>query len=202
MVVWRGLLNSWEKKRSKRQRRKGKIYPFEYKVSIFNIVLYSIGFYFHHQSHPQLGIFLLWLRLFILSGFLSPLFSSSIGHLLTWGVHLSESYLLPFHTLHGAPKARILKWFAMNGIDSIYPSIWPRMGQTETPTLLDVLHCYKSFVRKLARWVEKGGILCAAVAHQEHWTARMIYSKNNSSSCPRGSHECRQSRHTETRWRN
>ena len=29
MVVWGGLTNSWEKKRRKRQRRKGKIYPFE-----------------------------------------------------------------------------------------------------------------------------------------------------------------------------
>ena len=29
MLVWGGLTNSWEKKRSKRQRRKGKIYPLE-----------------------------------------------------------------------------------------------------------------------------------------------------------------------------
>ena len=32
MVVWGGLTNSWEKKRSKKQRRKGKIYPFECRV--------------------------------------------------------------------------------------------------------------------------------------------------------------------------
>ena len=31
----------------------------------------------------------------------------------TWGVHLSVSYLLPFHTLHGVLKARILKWFVI-----------------------------------------------------------------------------------------
>ena len=31
-VVWGGLINSCEKKRSKRQRRKGKIYPFECRV--------------------------------------------------------------------------------------------------------------------------------------------------------------------------
>ena len=42
------------------------------------IALYSIGIYFHHQSHPQLGTFLLWLHLFILSGVISPLVSSSI----------------------------------------------------------------------------------------------------------------------------
>ena len=29
MAVWRGFTNSWEKKRCKRQRRKGKIYQFE-----------------------------------------------------------------------------------------------------------------------------------------------------------------------------
>ena len=32
MAVWAGLTNSCEKKRSKKQRRKGKIYPFECKV--------------------------------------------------------------------------------------------------------------------------------------------------------------------------
>ena len=39
---------------------------------------------------------LLWLHLFILSGAISPLFSSSIGSLLTWEVHLSMSYLFAF----------------------------------------------------------------------------------------------------------
>ena len=32
MAVWGALTNSWEKKRSKKQRRKGKIYPFEHRV--------------------------------------------------------------------------------------------------------------------------------------------------------------------------
>ena len=32
MVVWGGLTDSWEKKRSERQRRKGKIYPSECRV--------------------------------------------------------------------------------------------------------------------------------------------------------------------------
>ena len=32
MAVWGGLTNSCEKKRSERQRRKGKIYPFECRV--------------------------------------------------------------------------------------------------------------------------------------------------------------------------
>ena len=32
MAVWGGLTNSCEKKRSKKQRRKGRIYPFECRV--------------------------------------------------------------------------------------------------------------------------------------------------------------------------
>ena len=32
MAVWEGQTNSCEKKRSKKQRRKGKIYPFECRV--------------------------------------------------------------------------------------------------------------------------------------------------------------------------
>ena len=32
MVVWGGLTNSCEKKRSEKQRRKGKIYPFECRI--------------------------------------------------------------------------------------------------------------------------------------------------------------------------
>ena len=32
MLLWRGLTNRWEKKRSERQRREGKIYPFECRV--------------------------------------------------------------------------------------------------------------------------------------------------------------------------
>ena len=35
------------------------------------------------------------------------------GHLPTWGVHLSVSIFLSFHTVHGVLKARILKWFAI-----------------------------------------------------------------------------------------
>ena len=32
MAVWGGLRNNYEKKRSEKQRRKGKIYPFECRV--------------------------------------------------------------------------------------------------------------------------------------------------------------------------
>ena len=41
-------------------------------------------------------LFLLWLHTFILSGVISLLIQQHIGHLLTWGVHLSVSYLFAF----------------------------------------------------------------------------------------------------------
>ena len=57
--------------------------------------LYSIGLYFHHQSHQQLGIFfffLLCLCLSILSGGTSPLFSSSI-----LGTYWPGEFIFQFH---------------------------------------------------------------------------------------------------------
>ena len=58
---------------------------------------YSIGLYFHHQSHPHLGVaFALTLvSSFFLESFLhwSPIV---YGYWLTWGVHLSVSYLFAF----------------------------------------------------------------------------------------------------------
>ena len=69
-----------------------------FQVPMQYIVLYSIRLYFHHQTHPQLGIVSAWLSLFLPSGALSPVFSSSIlgTHLPSWGVHLSVSYLFAF----------------------------------------------------------------------------------------------------------
>ena len=65
-------------------------------------ILYSIRLYFHHQSHPQLGVVFAWLCLLILSGVISPLFSSSI-----LGTYQPEEFIfqchifLPFYTVHG-----------------------------------------------------------------------------------------------------
>ena len=58
-------------------------------------------------------LFLLWLPLFILSGVISPLISSSIlGTYQPGEFILQYPILLPFRTVHGVLKARILKWFA------------------------------------------------------------------------------------------
>ena len=62
-----------------------------------NIVLYSIRLYFHHQSHPQLGtVFALARSLHSFWSYFSTLLQYHIGHLPTWGVHLSVSCLFAF----------------------------------------------------------------------------------------------------------
>ena len=59
--------------------------------------------------------FLLWLHPFIISGVISPLISCSI-----LGTYRPREFLfqypiiLPFHTVHGVLKARILKWFSIS----------------------------------------------------------------------------------------
>ena len=59
-------------------------------------------------------LFLLWLCLFILSGVISPLISSSILGTYRPGEFIFQyPIFLPFHTVHGILKARILKWFAI-----------------------------------------------------------------------------------------
>ena len=79
-----------------------------------NIVLYKIGLYFHHQSHPQLDVVLLWLHPFILSGVISPLISSSILGTYQRGEFIFHcSIFLPFHTVHSFLKAIMLKLFAI-----------------------------------------------------------------------------------------
>ena len=90
-----------------------------------NIALYSIGLDFRHPLHLQLGVVLLWLCLFILSGMKSPLISCSI-----LGTYLPGEFIfqcpifLPFHTVHGVLETRILTWFAIpfsSGPHSVRP---------------------------------------------------------------------------------
>ena len=59
-------------------------------------------------------LFLLWLHPSVLSGVISPLISSSILGTYRPGEFLFQyPIILPFHTVHGFLKARILKWFAI-----------------------------------------------------------------------------------------
>ena len=60
-------------------------------------------------------VFLLWLYLFILSGIVSPLISSSILGTYQPGEFIFQCPIfLPVYTVHGALKARTLKWFAIS----------------------------------------------------------------------------------------
>ena len=75
---------------------------------------YSIRLYFYHQSHPQLGVFFaLAPSLHSFWSYFSTDLQEHIGHLPTWGVHLSVSYHFAFSCVHGVLKARTLKWFAI-----------------------------------------------------------------------------------------
>ena len=66
-----------------------------------------------HHIHNWV-LFLLWLHLFILSGVISPLISSSILCTYRPGEFIFQCPIfLPFYTVHGVLKARILKWFAI-----------------------------------------------------------------------------------------
>ena len=58
-------------------------------------------------------LFLLWLSLLILSGAMSPLFSSSILASTNLGSSSFSVMCFSFHTAHGVFKARMLKWFAI-----------------------------------------------------------------------------------------
>ena len=94
-----------------------------------SIVLHSIGLYFHIQitfSHIHYwASFLLWLLLFILSGAISLVLSSSILNTNQHGSFIFQCYIfLPFHTVHGVLMARMLKWFAILFSSSVQFSHW------------------------------------------------------------------------------
>ena len=79
-----------------------------------NIVIYSLDFTSITSHIHNWVLFLLLLYLFILSGVISPLISSSIlGTYLPGEFLFQYPIILPFHTVHGVIKARILKWFAI-----------------------------------------------------------------------------------------
>ena len=84
--------------------------PGSYAILLFTTSdLASITSHIHNWV-----LFLLWLHLFSLCGVISPLISSSL-----LGTYRPREFLfqypiiLPFHTVHGVLKARILKWFAI-----------------------------------------------------------------------------------------
>ena len=91
------------------------------KSSCIHLFFYLPLFHLRTASNPasitslihNWVLFLLWLHPFILSGVVSPLFPSSILGTYRLGEFLFHyTIILPFDTVHGALKARIMKWFA------------------------------------------------------------------------------------------
>ena len=67
--------------------------------------------YFHHQSHPQLGFVF---TLALVSSFFLELFLHSSPVVFGSGEFTFQCHIfLPFHTVHGVLKSRILKWFVI-----------------------------------------------------------------------------------------
>ena len=71
-------------------------------------------------------LFFIWLHLFIASGVISPLFSSSILDTHGPGEIISQCPIfLPFHTVHGILKPRRLKWFAFpSPVDHVFSELF------------------------------------------------------------------------------
>ena len=95
--------------------------PGSYAVFFFA----TLDFIFTTRHIHNWVLFLLWFRLFILSGVISPLISSSIMGTFRPGEFIFQCpVFLPFHTVHGVLKARILKSFAIafsSGPHSVRP---------------------------------------------------------------------------------
>ena len=71
-------------------------------------------FFFTESDFTSITSHILWLHLFILSGFISPFFSSTILGTYQPGEFIFQGHiLLPFHTVYGAVEARTLKWLAI-----------------------------------------------------------------------------------------
>ena len=84
--------------------------PGSYAILLFTALdLASITSHIHSWM-----LFLLWLHPLILSGVISPLISSSILGTYQLGEFIFQyTIFLPFQTVNGILKARILKWFAI-----------------------------------------------------------------------------------------
>ena len=85
--------------------------PGSYAILLFTASdLASISSHIHSWV-----LFWFWLHPIILSGVISPLLSSSILDTYQLGEFIFQCpVFLPFHTVHGVLKAKILKWFAFS----------------------------------------------------------------------------------------
>ena len=80
-----------------------------------NIALTALDWTYITSHIHNWILFLVWLRLFTLSGVISPLISRGILGTYRPGEFIFQCPIfLPFHAVHGVFKARILKWFAIH----------------------------------------------------------------------------------------
>ena len=71
------------------------------------LLFYSIELYFYHQTHPRLGVVSTSTQpLYSFRSCFCTLLQQHIGHLLTWGVHLSMSYLFAFSYFSWSSKGK------------------------------------------------------------------------------------------------
>ena len=78
-------------------------------------VLYSIRFYFHHQTHIELSVISALAQGFILSEVIRnyPSMPPQLDFFWPGGLIFWCHIFLPFHTVHGVLVARILEWIAI-----------------------------------------------------------------------------------------
>ena len=81
----------------------------------YAILLFTASDFTSVTSHIySWALFSLWFCLFILSGVISPFFSSSIWDTYRSGKFIFQCpFFLPFYSVHGVFKERIQKWFAI-----------------------------------------------------------------------------------------
>ena len=80
----------------------------------YAILFFATSDFFHHQSHPQLGIvFASAPSLHSFWSYFSTLLHSILGTYQPGEFIFQCPIFLPFHTVQGVLKARILKWFAI-----------------------------------------------------------------------------------------
>ena len=127
----------------------------------YGILLFTALEFTSITSHIyNLKLLFLWLCLFILSGIISSLISSGILGTYQPGEFIVHCLIiLPFHTVHGVLKGRILKWFAIPLVDHVLsefssmtcPSWVAPHGMADSFTELDkaVVHVIRlaSFLR-------------------------------------------------------
>ena len=91
------------------------------------ILLFTTSDFASITSHIHNWVlFSLWLHLFILSGVISPLISSCVLGTYRPGEFIFQCPIfLPFPTIHGVLKVRILKWFACpSPVDHVFSELY------------------------------------------------------------------------------